>query len=355
MSKSVIIYSSFNNYEMLKYEVIKRVSFENNLVINVDDHSNKDQKELGEKVCKENNIIFIQNKGKGVQFAVQTAIDYIKEKNMEFEWLFCLQQDCYPMGDDFFSSFDSKIETYNLQNVSAFGFNNLDDGASTIKTFPQYILGKKPRAWMGIFFLSDTKKSNTRMSLFHRIAVFLYSTSPSKRLREKARLFKLSRRWFSEKFFYNFKKTSKKFNGIFSIELPAWTSVAINIRDWEEFVKVDDKYIFHLWFPDVAMQFLSKNKNIAVMSDLYVHNDQSIKEKYGMNKCSADAGKKSENDHVEDYGDHLNIFENKWGFSYEDPKNTFQNVRSRYKGTLVEKYYNHDCREGPLISYKKYI
>jgi hypothetical protein len=353
MSKSVVVYSSFNNYEMFEGEALKRVNFESRLIINIDDHSSPDQIEFGKRVCDENNIIYISNEGKGVQSAIQTAINYIKEKKIDYEWIFCLQQDCFPMGENFFSNFESNLLDYDIKEVSAFGFNNLDDGHSSIGSYDNYILGKKPRGWLGIFFLSDTKNNKYRMSLFHRLAVLVYSLLPSKNLNEKARLFTLARRWFAEKMFYDFNNISKKYNGIFSIELPAWTSLAININDWEEHIKVDSKFIFHLWFPDVAMQFLLNNRNIAVMSDLYVHNDQSIKIKYGMNKCSADAGKKSENRHVEDYGGHLDIFYDKWEFSYENSKSTLPLAINKYSGTLVEEYFNHDCRNGPLVSYKK--
>ena len=77
---------------------------------------------------------------------------------------------------------------------------------------------------------------------------------------------------------------------------------------------MDNDYIFHLWFPDIAMQFLSQNINLAVIPDLYCHNEITVKEKYGMNYSSAYAGMKNQTDHVEKYGNHLKIFESKWGF-----------------------------------------
>ena len=42
-------------------------------------------------------------------------------------------------------------------------------------------------------------------------------------------------------------------------------------------------FIFHLWFNDVAYQFMKNNIYVAVTSDLYVENEQRIKLKYGFN------------------------------------------------------------------------
>lgn len=353
MHDTVILYSSFNNYDMLDGEVCKRVNFENRMVINVDDHSSEEQQKKGKDICFRNNIIYLSNKGKGVQSAIKTTILYLQDNGYEYKWLICLQQDAFPMGNNFFSVFEKNIRNYNLKNISAIGFNNLDDGHSTINTYSEFLKGNNPRAWMGIFFLSDSKNDKNRMSWLELTLIYLLSVIPNNTLKEKIRLLRLSKRWFSERFFYNFNAIAKKYTGIFSIELPAWTSIAINIDDWNKFIEVDKKYIFHLWFPDIAMQFLSKNRNIAVMSDLYIHNDQKIKEKYGFNKCSADAGKNSENIHVEDYGNHLDVFYDKWQFSYEDPKNTLPKIIRRYENTLVERYFQHDCRNGPLEVYLK--
>ena len=60
MNKLAIFISSKNNYEMLENEVLKNNDFENFELINVDDSSNKDQYELGIKICKKYNIKFLK-------------------------------------------------------------------------------------------------------------------------------------------------------------------------------------------------------------------------------------------------------------------------------------------------------
>ena len=49
--------------------------------INVDDSSSSNEIEKGKEICKRHNIVFLENKDRGVQWAVQTLIDYIREQS----------------------------------------------------------------------------------------------------------------------------------------------------------------------------------------------------------------------------------------------------------------------------------
>ena len=108
---------------------------------------------------------------------------------------------------------------------------------------------------LGVFFLSDTKKNKYRMSLFYRLVLLILRNQPLKFLKKKAELYSLSKRVFCQKQLYKYDKVKKKYQDTFSIELPVWAGIAINIKKWKEHIKVDNDYIFHLWFPDIAMQF----------------------------------------------------------------------------------------------------
>tara|TARA_B100001057_G_C22849445_1_gene950371 strand:+ start:2036 stop:3121 length:1086 start_codon:yes stop_codon:yes gene_type:complete len=355
MSKVVILYSSFNNYELLKNEVLKRVDFNKNAVINVDDFSNEKNINDGRKICKDNNIVFLKNESKGVQSAVETCVKYCNENIEDCEWIFCLQQDFFPLGKNFFNKFERIVERNNLKNLGAIGFNCLDKNSKqsyTFDSYKDYLAGKKVKGYLGSFFLSDSKKQSKRMSLFYRIAVLIYSMSPFKKYRIKAKEFSMTRRVFGQKAFHKFNKTVQKYEGNFSIELPIWAGVAINKKKWEQFIKINPNYIFHLWFPDVAMQFLSQNINLGVISDLSCHNEITIKEKYGMSWSSVDAGKNKESDHVEAFGYQRKVFYDAWGFEFENIQKLYEKkLQERYKDTLVLEYFNHDCRKGPLYSF----
>ena len=101
-----------------------------------------------------------------------------------------------------------------------------------------------------------------------------------------------------------------------------------------------------LWAPDVAMQFLSNNCNCAVTKDLYLFNDQRSKEKYEFNKSTPqEINKKSKQ--LNETSNYLEVFNENWGFRYEYSIGIAK-VISRYKNTLVEKYFYHDIRNGPL-------
>ena len=70
MKKNIgLIYSSFNNYDLLEHEVLNRVDFEDYPVINIDDKLDKKLFD-GKKICEKNKIYCEINKKKGVQFAV---------------------------------------------------------------------------------------------------------------------------------------------------------------------------------------------------------------------------------------------------------------------------------------------
>lgn len=352
--KLAVLYSSFNNYDVLEKEAFKRINFQGFPIINVDDKSATKEREKGVKLCKENKIFFLDNSGKGLQNAVQTSINYCDENLPNCEWILCLQQDFFPLGENFFNSFLDKVEEKNLSRVGAIGFNCLDDSSEVSYSFgslKEYYSGKEPKGFLGVFFLSDSKKNKYRMSLFYRIILLILKNLPIKFFKRKAYLYNLSKRVFSQKGLYKYDKVKKNYRDTFSIELPVWAGIAINIKKWKEYISVDNDYIFHLWFPDIAMQFLSQNINLAVIPDLYCHNEITVKEKYGMNYSSANAGMKNQTDHVEKLGNEIKIFESKWGFNYENPNLKKDYINSRYRNTLIEKYFNHDFRNGPLVKY----
>ena len=95
-----------------------------------------------------------------------------------------------------------------------------------------------------------------------------------------------------------------------------------------------------MWFNDVAMQMLSQNIPVMVTRDVSVVNHQSLKTLFGFKVSSASAGRAGDALHVEEYGPHLVHFAKKWGFDYEDVRTTID--LERYKGTLVERFFNHD-------------
>jgi hypothetical protein len=352
VSKIGFVYSSFNNYDMFENEVLQRVDFNDYPVVNIDDHSDPEEQEKGKLICASNKIEYQLNNRKGLQHAVDQGIEYLFSKH-GCEWVFCLQQDVFPIESSFFSDFEKYVNDRDVENIGAIGFNVLDDDNSySIDSYKNYLKNGFSRGSLGIFFLSDSKYEFQRMSLFWYLATTFLRWFGTPKYKEKVVSFSNSRRWFSETNFHNFNKVANKYSGLCSVELPIWAGVAINVKNWKAHIKPSDDFIFHLWFNDVAMQWLNANVDLAVASDLYLLNDQLIKEKYGFQRSSADAGRSGDSKHVEQYGQHLINFESRWGFDYINPRLSYPKVSDRYAGTLVDRYFNHDCRLGPLKIYK---
>ena len=121
----------------------------------------------------------------------------------------------------------------------------------------------------------------------------------------------------------NFSKTVDLYEGFSSIDLPVWTAVVISCSAWEKAIVADDNFVFHLWFPDVAMQFMNNNYFVCLDNSEIIINNWKLKEKYGL-LGSVEAGKKK-NGRMEAYGKHFKVWKAKWGYDYENP-NTKKNL-----------------------------
>ena len=350
MNKNIgLVYSSFNNYDLLENEVLKRVDFENYPVINIDDGSDPNQVEIGKKICRTHNIYFEKNKKKGVQFALAQGIEFLKKK-YNVKWVFCLQQDIFPLGKSFFTRFDQMTSVINDENIGAIGFNVISkDGIFMDKksVMKDYYNGKKPQGLLGTLPFSKRYEFSD-LILKDKIKVIIQNIFRNKNSDEKKKQIYNSSRIFSAFSMKNFENISKLYKGLFAIDMIIWAAVAVNVKNWDKFIKPREGYRFHLWFPDIGFQFLQNNIWLTVNSDFYMQNDQKIKEKYGYIWSSAHAGRERNNTQVERYGDHLKIFKNYWKFDYEDVQKNKTDVIKNYKNTLIEKFLLHDYRKGPL-------
>lgn len=349
MKKKIgLIYSSFNNYDLLENEVLNRVNFENYPVINIDDKSTQKNFELGKKICADNKIYFQSNKKKGVQFAVAQGIDFLKKKH-DVEWVFCLQQDIYPLEKNFFSKFEKMIDTVKNKSIGAIGFNIISkDGIyMNSKIINDFHNGKNPIGWMGVFPLSGVPIF-LNLTFKNTLKYIIYSFARTQKNFDRKEKLLLNSRNFCEYSTKNFKKISKLYSGLFAIDLPMWGAIAINVNKWNKYIKPRDGYKFHLWFPDIAFQFLQNNIWLATHSKFYMQNDQKIKKKYGYTWSSAHAGRQEENTQVEKYGFHLEIFKKYWNFDYEKVFDDKERIKKIYKNTLIEKFLLHDYRKGPI-------
>ena len=314
---NLIIYvSSRNNYDMLENEVLK-LDFEGFEFINIDDKSCSEEYLKGEKICKQNNVVFLPNKSRGVQMATQTLIDFINDNRPNCKYIICFQHDNKPITENFFSRISSVIETGDIDNFGAIGFNVLDNGKYTGNSMHIFSKGGNPSGMLGLCHLS--------------------SLSPRER-------------WISPKHNPELTEIYKNIENPFMIEFPMWAAIGINVNIWNEVIVPTDKYHFHLWFPDIAMQLNKNNKPLVVFPRLYCVNLQEIKEKYGIPNNSAKSAMEGNEYHFGEYGPHLQNFKIRWGWDYENVRNEFP--LDKYKGTFIEDFYNHNPYLGPLKTYK---
>jgi hypothetical protein len=350
MISMAIMYSSFNNYELLEHEVLKRINFEGFQVINVDDKSNEINKNKGKLLCSENEIEFIENKIKGIQGAIQSAIDYLNIKGNKPDWILILQHDMFPAEDKFFTKLQKYLSESEVLNIGALGFNVYSENHCNL-TPEEFKNSDSAKGWIGITFLSTSRSIVKDLGISGAFAhlknVFFHV------LRNRVIIHRpLSRRIISPKFIHDFMKVSEKYDGLYSVDLPMWAGVAINVKLWEAHIKVDPKFKFLIWFNDVAMQFKVNNIYVATLDRLKMIHDQEKKADYGFTVGSAVAAKQNKTDEMEPYGEHLKNFETKWKFNYEFPERRRRFIKKYYAGTLVHEEINHDFREGPLKVFK---
>lgn len=318
--KNIIVYvSSRNNYDMLEGEVLK-FDFEGYEFINVDDDSSPEEISKGKRICQEHNVIYLQNKGRGVQMATQTLIDYINENRPECKYIICFQHDVKPISENFFSTISSYVDSGKLDDFGGIGFNIIDNGKYTGNAYQIFKDGNYPLGMLGLAHLSVENPT---------------------------------RRWMSPSPHHNPKALDlnpDKWSKPFIIEIPIWVSVGINVDVWNKYVKPTDEYQFHLWFPDVAMQMNKSNKPLLIIPTLYCLNQQEIKLNYGISDHSANAAKSGNEYHFGKYSN-FGAWKSRWGWEYENVKNTYP--KDIYKGTLIEEYFNHDIvNKGPIRNYE---
>ena len=315
--KNIIIYvSSRNNYDMLDGEVFKNINTEGFEFINVDDKSSPEEIKKGKKICEENGIVFLENKSRGVQMATQTLIDFINDNRPDCKWIFCFQHDCYPITENFFSRISKLIEDNKLDEFGTLGFNRLDMGKHTGNSYSSWLHGKEPIGFLGLAHLS---------------------------------IFDTAQRWLMTSK-NNWLNSNDDWRKPFSVEITAWTAMGINVDKWNEHIYPTDEYHFHMWAPDISIQFLHKNCHNLVLPKLYLMNRQELKENYGIDSNSAHSAKRGNDYHFGKWETTHKVWESRWGWDYDTPS-SIPKVKQAYSGTLIEQFLNHDVRKGPLKTF----
>lgn len=313
----IICVSSRNNYDMLSGEVLQNINTNGYEFINVDDKSSGVEKTKGRNICNNHDIVFLENEVRGVQWAVQTIINFINENRPHCKWLFVFQHDCHPITPNFFTRISRLIDSSKLDGFGGMGFNVIDMGKYTFNALTEWRAGAKPKGLLGLSHLGISDNSRRWISPRHNPIAVYYPEN-----------------WAQP----------------FRIEIPMWAAAGINIQHWNNYVKPTEQYHFHLWYPDVAMQFNKVSKPIVILPDLYAINRQELKSKYNISENSAQGARSGNEYHFGEYSNFI-AWKDRWGWDYERVKHSFP--IEKYNDTMIGEYFNYDILKTtkPIESY----
>ena len=249
--------------------------------------------------------------------ATQTLIDFINDKRPNCKWIICFQHDVYPITKEFFTRISKLIDIGALDNAGTIGFNRIDMGKNSPGAYDKWRRGEKPIGHLGIALLSILDSTYQRLLQLNRNG-WMGSNSD----------------WMKP----------------FSVEIVSWVVMGMNVNKWNEFIEPTDEYHFHLWAPDISIQFLYNNCHNLVLPKLYLMNRQELKENYGIDVNSAHSAKGGNDYHFGKWDTTFEVWKKRWGWDYETPS-TIPDMRESYEGTLIEEFISHDTHTGPLKTF----
>ena len=207
------------------------------------------------------------------------------------------------------------IDGGKLDKFGTIGFNRIDMGKHTPGAYQEWVDGKKPLGSLGLAHLS---------------------------------ILDTSKRWIQPNR-NSWLNDNDDWRKPHSIEIIAWTAIGINVDNWVKFIEPTDEYHFHLWAPDISIQFLYHNCHNLVLPDLYLMNKQELKEKYDISVNSTKSAAEGNDFHFGN-PNNFKLWKKRWGWDYEVPQ-TIPDVRQSYEGTLIEEFISHDISSGPLKTF----
>ena len=306
-----ILFTSRNNYELLD-QWCSCIDTEGYYILNIDEDSTDEQKELGKEVCKKHNITYRDREERGMQFNLKTAAQHFEAKN--FPWILYFSHDCFPKGDGFFTKLDTYLNTKDLSEFGVVGFNILHtrediadyDGDNT----PLRNTARTPLEPGDMYYRHHGYWPNTRV------------------------------------------RYDEKFNKPFAVEIIMWTAGLLNIAKFNEHVEPTGEYhMFHSW-DDMCFQFLKNNVYNIVLPKFCMAHDQSKKVSFGIPESSPNCDIQTRQ-HFYSKSNHLEVWKKRWGFSWDYPQSLieFKKIEDRYTDTLIMDFSKHDPINGPLKTF----
>ena len=316
MKDKLIVYiSSRNNYEMLVGEVLKNNNFKDIRLINIDDNSSDQQKKIGRDICRERNITFIENNGRGLFCAARTAIEYVSQEHPECKFVYWTSHDCFPITENMFLRLEEVIESGQLDSFGCVGFNTI---------WKKFMMD-----------ISEFESQNLEGRYCGALGRACLTPVPGAG-------------WYRPS---DFDMTWDKWGKSVAVESVVDMNFMINVRLFIDNVDVDTSYHHFCWGDDLCLQFLKSGIYNIALASFYVYHDQDIKKAYGIPVNSYRAAKRGDMYHFCEPDSHFDVWHKKWGFQREwqkNPGHIENSVKEKYNKTLIGDFMNHDYSKGPL-------
>ena len=336
-----IFYSCYNNYDLLIGENSNFLKRYSDRIILIDDHSSKKEQEKGRMIAKNYGIRFEINPGKVVQSGLAFIIKNICKSE---DWVLTIQQDVNFLDTRVIEKLEKRIKGIQLKKykIGAIGFPNYVPNAHYHKNKNQIRKICWRECWLGVFNLSNSSTYKTGKfidTIYRMISKIPYIKHIERRFWQKV----IFHRNFAPLTYPKFGKIIRNYDGLVSIDLPVWSVITISAKAWKEAITPDPNFIFHLWFPDIALQFLNKNWFVCLDTKFVVINNTNLKLKYGI-KGSVLEGKNN-SPRMENYGNHFKTWYNKWKFDYEDPFPNYEKNEVINKNSLLHQMFGRSSNE----------
>ena len=103
MKKTAILFTSRNNYNLLDVW-LSRVDTEGFSILNIDEDSTSENKEIGKSVCEKHDVVYMDREIRRLQNNMTTAKNHFE--GTDVEWVVWFQHDCFPVDEGFFTDFN---------------------------------------------------------------------------------------------------------------------------------------------------------------------------------------------------------------------------------------------------------
>lgn len=318
-----ILVTSRNNYEFMEKFWIPRTLEQCDRgkykVLNIDEDSSEAERKKGILVCNKNNIQFMDREKKGMHNNVDTAIRFF---GSDIKYIVWFQHDCWPLQKDFFHQFNRIVSSGKLDQFGTVGFNGIAQNmfkrnGEHDEILHSFLSGNKP---LGVLARSNLESAGVG-------DVYYCGRKVKNRIK--------------------YPVPEKLFSQPFACAVPIWYAIAVNTGLFRKHIDPDRKFYFFKSWDDIAFQFLLKNVYNLVLPDMYVEHRPDLKRKIGMPQLSNKPVKKGNETFHQAVGYDPKYWQTQWGWDFEQPK-TFEEVKDKYKGTLLREFYKFDYRKGPF-------